>query len=104
MAREAMTPSQLSRRLRRIAARAESGGASAAGIRARLAETIEELDEGPEETVSVNVPKDVERYVKNVKDKNPGYTDAQAWATAWSIYCENKNPDSPHCEQGHYFD
>jgi len=55
-----------------------------------------------EETVAVNVPKDVERYVKEVKDKNPGYTDAQAWATAWSIYCKNKNPDSPHCHQTSY--
>lgn len=48
--------------------------------------------------VARDVPKDVERYVKEVKEKNPGYSDEQAWATAWTIYCEHKNPGSPHCK------
>lgn len=43
-----------------------------------------------------NVPADVERYVKEVKEGNPGYTEEQAWATAWTIYCDN-NPESTHC-------
>jgi len=52
-----------------------------------------------------DLPKDVERYVKEVKRDNPGYDDAKAWATAWSIYCKNNSPDSPHCKKpkGDYF-
>ena len=50
-----------------------------------------------------NIPLKVEEYVKDVKKKNPSYDDAQAWATAWSIYCKHKNPDSPHCKQDAYF-
>ena len=52
-----------------------------------------------------DVPKDVERYLKEVKEKNSDYSDKQAWATAWSIYCKNKNPGSSHCkkETSEYF-
>jgi hypothetical protein len=60
--------------------------------------------DGPVETVAVNIPKKVDDLVKEVKEKNPGYTDAQAWGTAWSIYCKSVSPDSPHCKQGGYFD
>jgi hypothetical protein len=44
-----------------------------------------------------DIPVDVERYVKEVTKSNPDYDEAQVWATAWSIYCKNKNPSSEHC-------
>ena len=44
-----------------------------------------------------DIPADVERYVKEIKDGNPDYDDAKAWATAWSRYCKYKNPGSEHC-------
>ncbi len=48
---------------------------------------------------AVNLPDDVERYVEDIKKKNPDYSEGQAWATAWSIYCKYKNPGSDHCKQ-----
>lgn len=45
------------------------------------------------------MPSPVDRYFKEVKDQNPTYSDAQAWATAWSIYCKHKNPGSDHCQK-----
>jgi hypothetical protein len=45
------------------------------------------------------MPVDVDRYFKEVKDANPDYSDEQAWATAWSIYCRHKNPGSDHCQK-----
>lgn len=45
------------------------------------------------------MPADVDRYFKEVKKSNPEYSDAQAWATAWSIYCKHKKPDSPSCHK-----
>jgi len=45
------------------------------------------------------IPKAVERYYNDVKAGNPGYSDSQAWATAWSIYCKHKRPGSPHCRR-----
>lgn len=45
-----------------------------------------------------DIPADVERYVKEVKESNPDYDEAQVWATAWSIYCKHKNPGSDHCQ------
>lgn len=48
--------------------------------------------------VAVNLPADVERYVKEIEKKNPDYDEAQTWATAWSIYCKYKEPGSPHCQ------
>jgi len=44
-----------------------------------------------------DIPADVERYVKEVKESNPDYDDAKAWATAWSIYCKYKNPGAESC-------
>jgi hypothetical protein len=45
------------------------------------------------------MPSPVDRYFKEVKDENPSYSDEQAWATAWSIYCKHKNPGSDHCKK-----
>ena len=45
------------------------------------------------------MPSPVDKYFKEVKDSNPSYSDEQAWATAWSIYCKHKNPDSSHCHK-----
>lgn len=45
------------------------------------------------------MPSPVDRYFDEVKQGNPEYTDEQAWATAWSIYCRHKNPGSEHCHQ-----
>jgi hypothetical protein len=45
------------------------------------------------------MPSPVDKYFKEVKESNPSYTDAQAWATAWSIFCRHKAPGSPHCKK-----
>jgi hypothetical protein len=45
------------------------------------------------------MPSPVDKYFKEVKKSNPGYSDEQAWATAWSIYCKHKNPGSPSCHK-----
>lgn len=45
------------------------------------------------------MPAPVDRYYDEVKRDNPDYTEAQAWATAWSIYCRHKNPGSDHCKK-----
>ncbi len=45
------------------------------------------------------MPSPVDKYFKEVKDSNPSYSDEQAWATAWSIYCKHKNPGSDHCKK-----
>lgn len=45
------------------------------------------------------MPSPVDKYFKEVKKSNPSYSDEQAWATAWSIYCKNKNPNSEHCNK-----
>lgn len=45
------------------------------------------------------MPSPVDKYFKEVKDSNPSYSDEQAWATAWSIYCKHKNPNSEHCHK-----
>lgn len=45
------------------------------------------------------MPADVDRYYDEVKRDNPSYSDEQAWATAWSIYCKHKNPGSDHCHK-----
>jgi len=51
------------------------------------------------------MPSPVDDYFKKVKKDNPSYSDSQAWATAWSIYCKHKNPGSEHCkkETSEYF-
>jgi hypothetical protein len=55
------------------------------------------------EAVEKSAPQKVEPYFKKVKKQNPGYSDAQAWATAWSIYCKHKNPSDESCHQEEYF-
>jgi hypothetical protein len=45
------------------------------------------------------MPSPVDKYFKEVKRDNPSYSDEQAWATAWSIFCKHKNPGSPHCHK-----
>lgn len=45
-------------------------------------------------------PKKVDDLFKEVKDGNPSYTDEQAWATAWSIYCKHVDPNGEHCQKG----
>jgi hypothetical protein len=45
------------------------------------------------------MPKDVDRYFDDVKKNNPDYSDEQAWATAWSIFCKHKDPGSDHCKK-----
>ena len=45
------------------------------------------------------MPAPVDKIRKQVKKDNPSYTDEQAWATAWSIYCKNVNPDSSSCHK-----
>jgi len=45
------------------------------------------------------MPKDVDRYHDEVLKSNPDYSEAQAWATAWSIFCRNKDPGSEHCKK-----
>ena len=46
-----------------------------------------------------SAPKKVDDLFKEVKDGNPGYTDEQAWATAWSIYCKHVDPNGEHCQK-----
>lgn len=45
------------------------------------------------------MPAQVDKYYDEVKRDNPSYSEAQAWATAWSIYCKHKNPGSDHCSK-----
>jgi hypothetical protein len=45
------------------------------------------------------MPSPVDKYHDQIKKDNPDYTDEQAWATAWSVYCKHKNPGSPHCHK-----
>jgi hypothetical protein len=45
------------------------------------------------------MPSPVDKYFEQVKEQNPSYSDEQAWATAWSIYCKHKNPGSDHCHK-----
>jgi hypothetical protein len=45
-----------------------------------------------------SIPADVERYVKEIKESSPDYSEEQVWATAWSIFCKHKKPgDTEHC-------
>ncbi len=43
------------------------------------------------------MPAKVDELFDEVKSTNPNYTDEQAWATAWSIYCKHVKPDSDSC-------
>lgn len=49
---------------------------------------------------AVNLPKTVERYVKEHKEQ--GMDEKKAWAIAWSRYCKYTNPGSPRCKQDEY--
>jgi hypothetical protein len=44
------------------------------------------------------MPSPVDKYFDQIKEKNPSYSDEQAWATAWSIFCKN-TPGSSHCHK-----
>lgn len=46
-----------------------------------------------------SAPKKVDDLFKEVKDGNPSYSDEQAWATAWSIYCKHVDPGGSHCKK-----
>ena len=43
------------------------------------------------------MPSPVDKFFKQIKKDNPSYSDEQAWATAWSIYCKHVKPDSESC-------
>lgn len=45
------------------------------------------------------MPSPVDKYYKEVKDSNPSYSDEQAWATAWSVFCKHVEPGSEHCHK-----
>lgn len=45
------------------------------------------------------MPSPVDKYFKEIKKDNPSYSDEQAWATAWSVFCKYKNPGSPSCHK-----
>ena len=57
------------------------------------------------ERIAKGIPKKVEEYAESVREKNPDYDDSKVWATAWSIYCKYKSPNSDHCkkDQSEYF-
>jgi hypothetical protein len=50
-----------------------------------------------------SAPQKVDKYFKEVKKSNPEYSDEQAWATAWSIYCKHVKPGDASCHQEEYF-
>ena len=43
------------------------------------------------------MPAKVDELFDEVKENNPSYSDEQAWATAWSIYCKHVEPGSDSC-------
>jgi hypothetical protein len=45
------------------------------------------------------MPSPVDKYFDEVRKSNPGYSDEQAWATAWSIACKNGLVDAKHCHK-----
>lgn len=45
------------------------------------------------------MPRKVEELVARISKQNPSYSEAQAWATAWSVYCRNVRPGSRHCRR-----
>ena len=45
------------------------------------------------------MPAKVDKLYEEVKEKNPSYSEEQAWATAWSIYCKHVNPGSDSCHK-----
>lgn len=45
------------------------------------------------------MPKKIDELVKEIKERNPSYDDAKAFATAWSVYCKHIEPGSAHCKK-----
>lgn len=45
------------------------------------------------------MPSPVDKYYKQIKKDSPSYSDEQAWATAWAIFCKHKDPGSSHCHK-----
>ena len=45
------------------------------------------------------MPAKVDKYYKEIKRDNPDYSEAQAWATAWSVFCKHVEPGSDHCSK-----
>lgn len=45
------------------------------------------------------MPKKVDQLVRQIARANPSYSEAQAWATAWSVYCKHAKPGSQHCRR-----
>lgn len=48
-------------------------------------------------TARGDIPKRVEELADEIRKDMPDYSDAQAYATAWSIYCKYIEPGSDHC-------
>lgn len=48
----------------------------------------------------MNLPSRVEELVKEITEKSPKYSEAQVWATAWSIYCKHIKPGDTPCSMG----
>lgn len=45
------------------------------------------------------MPTEVDRIAKGIRRNNPQLSEHQVWAMAWSNYCKNVNPQSPHCKK-----
>jgi hypothetical protein len=45
------------------------------------------------------MPSPVDKYYKQIRKENPSYSEEQAWATAWSVFCKHKDPGSSHCHK-----
>lgn len=45
------------------------------------------------------MPSKVDALVKKIRSANPSYSDAQAWATAWSVYCKHVKPGDSSCKR-----
>ena len=43
------------------------------------------------------MPAKIDELFDEIKESNPSYSDEQAWATAWSIYCKHVEPGSDSC-------
>jgi len=45
------------------------------------------------------MPAKVDELFKDIKKSNPSYSDEQAWATAWSVFCKHVSPGSDSCHK-----
>jgi hypothetical protein len=43
------------------------------------------------------MPAKIDDLFDEIKESNPSYSDEQAWATAWSVYCKHVEPGSDSC-------